>query len=367
MRVLVNIPLSPFFGYGNDGIGLCRALINAGHDVHVLPEAVQAPLPADVAMLLTKPLNGEFDLTIVHLNPGSMKATADLKKASKVLIGWTMWEWSDFAREPEQKNFRKNFEHFDGIVVYDDVSQAALRPYYDGPLPIVQGGFWPEDWPEVIRDYHEDPLYFCMVGVLSPRKNPFAAINAIAELKEEHPEEMEPVRLSLKTTAMGLHPKMEELWPWLRIYFQEWDQDTLRSFYASQHVLLAPSRGEGKNMPALEFQSTGGVVVATAVGGHKQWLNPEYNYPVGYTLESTDHNYPTSLDATIDHEELKATILHIVRNRAEAAEKGKTASAVITAQCNWDKVLERLILTVSEEIPGGKDLYMKAVSTRANG
>lgn len=366
MRVLVNIPLSPFFGYGQDGLGLTRALIRAGHDVSVIPDQVQAPLPEDVALLLTKPITGEYDLAIVHLYPGSLKALPDVKAISKVLIGWTMWEWSDFAREAEAKNFKKNFELFDAIVPYDDVSKAALRPYYDGPMPIVQGGFWPEDWPEVQRDYHEEKFYFCMVGMLTARKNPFAAIQAIAELKEEHPDEMEPVRLSLKTGSFGLHPKMEETWPWLRIYFQEWDQDTLRAFYASQHVLLAPSRGEGKNMPALEFQSTGGTVVATAIGGHKQWLNPEFNYPVGYTLESTDPYYPTSLDATINKEEFKAAILHIVRNRQETAEKGKIAARTIRAQCNWDVVMERLIVRLSEEVPGGKDLYTKAAATNAN-
>lgn len=367
MRVLVSIPLSPFTGYGNDGIGLCRALIRAGHDVHVIPDHVQAPLPEDVALLLTKPVTGEFDLSIVHLGPGSMKAYPDMKAVSKTLIGWTMWEWSDFAREPEAKNFQKNFELFDAIVTYDEVSRDALRPYFDGPMPIVQGGFMPEDWPTMERDYFEDHLYFCMVGVLTSRKNPFAAIRAIAELKEEHPEEMECVRLSLKTTSLGLHPKMEEAWPWLRIYFQEWSQETLKNFYASQHVLLAPSRGEGKNMPALEFQSTGGVVVASSVGGHKQWLNPDYNYPVPVTMESDDREYPTSLDATIDHDAFKATILDIVRNRQQAADKGKLAASVIPAQCNWDAVLVRLFDRLAETTPGGDIVKMKAAMTRANG
>jgi glycosyltransferase involved in cell wall biosynthesis len=360
MKVLVQVPLSPYTGYGNDGIGIARALIRWGADVYLQPTTVQAPIPPDVAYLLTKKLEAPFDLTIAHVNPGQLEANQVMTSNSKMVIGWTMWESTNFATEPNSVKFREAWKNFDAMVAYDDVSRAALADHYDGPILVQQGGYWPEQWPEIERDWDEQNFYYCMVGMLTERKDPFKAIQAFAELKDEYPDEFEPARLSLKTMAPGLHSALQNLHPWLRIYYEVWDDKTLMAFYASQHVLLAPSRGEGKNMPALEFQSTGGAVIATDWGGHKQWLNPMYNYPLNYELKPVDVEHPETFNARADVEHLKALILQTFRNRNEAREKGHIASQVIPAMSSWDSVFRRLFDALAEVGEKGQVVQMKA-------
>jgi glycosyltransferase involved in cell wall biosynthesis len=365
MKVLVRIPLSPFSGYGRDGLGLVRSLIRWGADVYLDPTAVQAPLPVDVASLLTKPLQAPFDLAIIHVDPAQLEATEPMTRSADVVIGWTMWEYSNLHNLRGHSKLKKKWERFDALVAYDEVSAGAMREYYKGPLITVQGGFWPEDWPQVERDWYTDEFYFCMVGNLNARKGPFLAVQAFKELKEEHEDFDKNARLSLKTMAPGLHSAMEQVYPGLRIFYDSWPDDLLRKFYAQQHVLLAPSRGEGKNMPALEFQSTGGTVIATNWGGHKNWLNSAINYPLDYELESLSVTQRDTLWAAPSVPHLKELMLHTFRNRNEAKRKGELAAQIIPGLSSWDRVVERLFLQVSQILPEkGERLWMLASMDR---
>lgn len=364
MKVLVKTPASPFSGYGQDGCGILRALVRLGADVYWQPGAIQAPLPPDVAALLTKTVEAPFDLVLHHVDPTSLEATVAEAQVCPMIVGWTMWEYTNFKNLPGRTKFRKKYQRFNAVVGYDDVTCDGFKEHYKGPILQVQGGFDPEGWPEIERDWNEEQFYYCMIGMLHERKDPFASIRAFSELKHEYPEEFEPARLSLKTQVPGLHSAMEQVYPWLRIYYDIWPTEKVRQFYAAHHVLLAPSRGEGKNVPALEFQSTGGVVIATNWGGHKGWLDPSYAYPLDYSLAPVSPKYPTTLNARADVEHLKELILHTFRNRGEAREKGRLAAQVIPPACSWDAALNRLLLSLKEHVEGGERLWTLAQMAR---
>lgn len=344
MRVLVKTPISPYSGYGQDGLGILRALTNAGHDVYVQPEHVDAPLPFDVARLLTKRLVAPFDVLLHHTSPGQLGLAAEARAAAKVRIAWTMWESTSLT--PQMKNVRllpKKLKSYDLILGYDTVSVEALQPYVrTSQLDVLQGGFWPEEWKPVERNWFSDRFGFAMCGQLHARKDPWVAIQAFQELKTELPEEFDKAELHLKTNQPNFHPAMEECIPKLRVHYDVWPQDVLYQFYGKQHVLLAPSRGEGKNLPALEFQSTGGAVIATNWGGHTGWLNPSFAYPLNYTLVPVDGGHPNCLQARADKDHLKELMLHVFRNRAEVQRKGALASSVIPASMSWDHVISCL-------------------------
>lgn len=365
MKVLVEVPLTPYTGYGNDGIGIVRALLRWGADVYLQAPVVQAPLPPDVAALFLKTAEAPFDLAIVHLNPSEMKAPDVLRANADVVIGWTMWEATNFKNLKGRSQLKKQWKNFDAIVAYDEVSKTAIQEYYSGPVPIVQGGFWSEDWPEMERDYYADEFNYCMLGVLTDRKDPFVAIQAFKELKEEKGEAFAGARLNLKTTAPGLHSAMEKVWPWLRVYYEIWNDKQIRNFYASQHVLLAPSRGEGKNMPALEFQSTGGTVIATNWGGHRQWLDPSYNYALDYTLEPVTPYFPDTLNARASVAHLKELIWDTFQNRDLTRNKAQTAAHIIPGLASWDNVLERFLLRVTDSVDKTKGQKLWTVATMA--
>lgn len=365
MKILLHIPLSTYSGYGNDGIGLTQALLRAGVDVYLMPNAVQAPLPREVAELLTKPLQAPFDMIISHVDPMALEATESLRTGTEMLVGWTMWEYSNLRNAPRRSSMRRRWKNFDALVGYDEVTRDGLAEHYKGPIIVQQGGFNPQDWQPVERDWDDPRFFFCQIGVLTERKDPFVSIAAFRDAREEDPEFAEFARLSLKTSVPGLHSKMEDVFPGLRIFYDAWPQATVRDFYQANHVLLAPSRGEGKNMPALEFMSTGGTVIATNWGGHTQWLHPDYAYPLDYSLAPVSPEFPGTLNARASVEHLKQTMLHCFHNRHEVRAKGQIASAVIPSMCSWDAVVVRLFDKIRELGSKGERLHEAFVSAQA--
>ena len=353
LKLLVKTPLSPYSGYGGDGIGIVRALLAAGLDVYLDPTCVAPPLPPDVAALLTKRLTAPFDLILHHADPGQLRLSPEARRATKTTIAWTMWEYTTLDGLKGRSRLRTNLKNYDAVFGYDPVTVAALTPYTGAAkLGVLQGGFWPQEWPVVQRDWHSTRFGFCMVGALHQRKDPFVAIQAFKELKDEHPQEFEPAELHLKTNVPGLHMAMQEWVPKLRVHYDVWSQEVLREFYAHQHVLLAPSRGEGKNLPALEFLATGGTVIATNWGGHTQWLSNAYAYPLRFELMAEAPATPDCRSARADKDHLKELMLQVFRNRAEAARKGACAAELIPAMCNWDAVIGRLFTRIADLVPG---------------
>jgi glycosyltransferase involved in cell wall biosynthesis len=366
MRVLLKAPVNPHSGYGNDGIGIALALRQAGCDVYLDPTSVQAPLPPDVAQLLTKRLEPPFDLLLHHVDPAQLGLSEGERRSASTTLAWTMWEMSTLDNCSGRSKIRKNLKGYDLVVGYDAVSTGALDPYVSTNAATVQGGFWPKLWPQDSRRNFQHPtLKFCMAGALGPRKDPFVAIDAFRELREEHPDV--DIALSLKTVSPGLHSKMQDWIPGLQIYYETWPEDMMRDFYASHHVLIATSRGEGKNMPALEFMSTGGPVIATNWGGHTQWLSPALGYPLSYSLGPVNPNVPNCLWAKADKDHLKQLMLHAYRHRDELARKGETAARLIPEMCSWPKAIDRLMQKVGEINEKGERVlhHYRAASARA--
>lgn len=360
MKILLTAPLSAYSGYGNDGIGLATALVEAGHDVYLQPSHVSPPLPKIVSDLLMKNLVAPFDLGIIHVDPGQMEVSKEMRRSCDMVVGWTMWEYTTLRNLKNRRTCRTRFKDFNAMFAYDEVSKGALQPYMPKGSPVIalQGGFSAEFWTPQERDWHSDRFSFCMNGALHARKDPFTAIEAFRQLKLEFPEEFEPAELHLHTTVPGLHPKMEDWIPKLRIHYKMWPTETLRAFYGSQHVLLAPSHGEGKNLPALEMLSTGGTVIATNWGGHRVWLHPDIAYPLDYVLRE-EPDAPGCFSARADVDHLKTLMLHVFRNRDEAHQKGDLASRLIPQMYSWDSVADKLMLGL-REVPGGESLFSRS-------
>jgi glycosyltransferase involved in cell wall biosynthesis len=368
LKVLLKAPMSVYTGYGNDGLGIARALIRSGADVYLHPTHVDAPLPEDIAYLLTKRLVAPFDLMIHHVDPAQLGLLNEERNGSKVTVGWTMWEYDSLNNLTGRSKLRKALKNYDLLLGYDTVTEDCFKPYVGKQTAtgVLQGGFLPENWQKVEKDWHSKRFGFCMTGMLSERKDPFVTIMAFKELKEEYPEEFEPAELHLKTMVPGLHSAMEQWVPKLRVHYDSWPESVLKEFYATQHVLCAPSRGEGKNMPALEFQSMGGAVIATNWGGHTGWLSPEYAYPLDYKLMELDGNSAVQ-NARASKDHMKDLMLHTFRNRDEVKRKADLAAEVIPQMMSWDSKIEKLYRKVAELVPGkGDEVYQRAIMSGDN-
>lgn len=372
LKVLVKGPASQYTGYGSDTLGLVKALLNYGADVYLQPTHVDPPLPPEIAGLLTRTLEAPFDLCIHHTDPGQLELTESSRRASVVNVAWTMWEYSSLDNLKSRRSLSKNLSQYDLVLGYDQISEGALAPYVERAqkvrksahpvLSSLQGGYWSSLWKPVERDWTSPRFGFIMLGQLHDRKDPFLAFQAFQELKQEYPVEFEPATLSMKTNIKSLHPAMEIVVPKFRIFYDVWPMSTIKEFYAANHVLLAPSRGEGKNLPALEFMSTGGAVIATNWGGMSSWMSPQYAYPLEYTLRPIDGGHPECMQARASKDHLKALMLHAFRNRAEVKHKAEVASNVIPMSMDWSVVVQQLLRKVKDKIPGaGEKVYNKAM------
>lgn len=379
MKILIKSPFGTYSGYGNDGLSLARALVRWGADVYLQPTWVDVPFPPDLAPLLCKPLEPPFDLIINHWDPGNLGIAEEARRSARCAVAWSMWEFCDSPTNPNsafkffrvgQHNLRERLKWYDLVLGYDPVSVQAMKPYLgpDTPVGVLQGGYEAGQWPVRERDWHAERFGFMMHGALNQRKVPFLAVQAFNELKWEHPEEFAGATLSLHTTTPGLFPEMNNILGHqkIRVFYEMFSDAVLHEFYAANHCLLAPSRGEGKNLPALEMLSTGGTVAATNYGGHTMWLNEQFAYPLPYELQPT---FPGRADgphdARVGLEELKRTIWHIFTHRSEAEQKGKIGAQTIPSMCDWSVVVEDLFRRIRDLVPhNGELIYNMAQKCR---
>lgn len=344
MKIALHCPLGGVTGYGNDGIGLASALIRAGHDVHLSPTSVSPPIAPEVALLLAKFPEPPFDLAVLHADPGGLAALPGRSSVARRAVAWTMWEHDD--PDPAwAERFTEVSQEFTALLAYDEVSERSLAPISKAPTRRLQGGYDPDPWTPVRRDWG-GTFRFGMVGDLGPRKDPFAAIKAFAALKAEHGEDFD-AELHLKTVRPGVFPPaMAEAYPWLHIHLGVWPQQRLDEFYASLHTLVAPSRGEGKNIPALEAMTTACPVIATAVGGHLEWLRDD----LATRVPVVPGMWEGAPWPVADPEALQAAMWDAYTDRTSAREKGERAARAIPAQCSWDAVARRL-LALTDSLP----------------
>lgn len=371
VKVLVRSPFSPYSGYGRDGIEMVTAMERAGLDVYLQPAHVDPPIPRNVAGLLMKELKAPFDIVIVHQDPMSMDLSKEAKAASSVAVGWTMWEYSSFDNmEYNRRSFIKRMRNFDLMLGYDDVTTGCYEKVVPKRKPFpqlatLQGGFEPRNWSYVDRDW-SGTFKFFMLGQLSSRKDPFVAIQAYQELREAgHLADSE---LHLKNNIRTLHPLIEEMCPGIKIHYDTWSTERIVQFYQDMHMILAPSRGEGKNLPCLEFQCTGGVAAATNWGGMANWLSPAYAYPLEFIMApALGGRHPDCLNARAKKEHLKEIMIHAYNNRDEVRQKGKIASDFIAQTCNWDYVVSKLLEKIKDLNQAGAEVYSKWLISKHEG
>lgn len=345
-RVLLKTPINPGTGYGRDGMLMARYLgSNFGADLHLEPKHVGIPLDKDIIYLFGKERPNHFDLAINHEYPGAMCFPEAMPTHADYIVGWTMFEFLSFGEDNEMaEGLRERLEGFDLVLAYDDVSASSLREYAPDPdrLKILQGGYDADSWKtteeEKATRKWDDTFRFCMNGAMNVRKNPWIAIYAFKELKDEYGDKFD-AELHLKTTSLVFPDVLMEWCPGLRIHYAYWSDADLRRFYLKMNCLVAPSWGEGKNLPALEAQTTGIPVAVSAFGGHMQWASKDWAYLMDGPIEE---HAPGMGSIRVSKETMKETMWHIYNNRGEARQKGELASRIIPQQCDWEPVLDRL-------------------------
>jgi glycosyltransferase involved in cell wall biosynthesis len=229
----------------------------------------------------------------------------------------------------------------DLMVVTSPDSLTAFKALDDKvPYTVVPNGIDTEQFDVIDRRDRKGPFRFFSIGMLAGRKDPFATLAAWEMAQQMDPEF--DAELILKTGTTGLHPKIAERYRNVQVIAELWPRHMVKRFYADVDCLVSTSRGEGNNKPAMEFMATGGAVMATDWGGHRNWLHDSSGYPLPGALEPIGPGSPIS-DFRVDVEATARTFLHVWRNQREAHEKGVQAAARIRADLSWEKVCDRFM------------------------
>src|SRR5690606_32348050 len=125
--------------------------------------------------------------------------------------------------------------------------------------------------------------------------------------------------------------------PDVKIQYHRLTHEELVRLYHDSDVLLAPSRGEGNNKPAMEFMATGGPVIASDWGGHQNWLHRDSGWALGGRMVRADAH---SNWFEVSRAELKHAILEAWHHPELVARKGIAARQFISG-FDWSKMAER--------------------------
>jgi glycosyltransferase involved in cell wall biosynthesis len=107
--------------------------------------------------------------------------------------------------------------------------------------------------------------YLLQVGALEPRRGVDLSLAAVASLRKRDPD-LELVLVGARRAPVSA---LEQPPPWVRI--PGWVEDAdLPALYAGAAAVLAPSRGEGFDLPLLEALACGATAVASDIAVHRE-------------------------------------------------------------------------------------------------
>ena len=112
------------------------------------------------------------------------------------------------------------------------------------------------------------PFSICFLYHQLAWKGTRFALEAMRILKDKYPE--------LTVTVFCAYPISEKLPDFIKKFIDP-DQNTLREIYNSNTIFISPSIAEGWPLPPAEAMLCGCVVIATDIGGHREYIDNTIN------------------------------------------------------------------------------------------
>jgi len=260
---------SIFTGYGSGLISLAIEL-DKRMEIGLWLTDTSMGLPRDFTVILERDLPKNYAIYLEFTTPLMCKG----KQTNAYTILYTMWEQTEFLKNVKTELFPQ----YDLIVVPNKANAELFKKYVEPskvavvPLGIDVGKF------KYRKRALTGPIKFCMMGYMSKRKGIDIAIDAFKEVSSKY-----DCYLDIHNTGIRLPEEWYNI-PKCSIVTAPFNPKELLQWYYEHDVMLAVSRGEGYNLPAVEFLSTGGSVVGANFMGQEMWLGSDYAYPINYEI-----------------------------------------------------------------------------------
>jgi len=160
--------------------------------------------------------------------------------------------------------------------------------------------------------------YLLQLGAMEPRRGTDLALAACAGLRSVHPD----LELVVGGEVRGDVPELRTPRPWLRL-LGRLDEQLLPAVYAGATAVVAPSRGEGFDLPVLEALACGAPVVASDISVHREHFAPA-----------------VELFESGNAEALGSALARVI-DGSDNGQRLRRAGPVLAAGFSWDEVARR--------------------------
>jgi sugar transferase (PEP-CTERM/EpsH1 system associated) len=215
--------------------------------------------------------------------------------------------------------------------IYNGVDFSLFAPQTVKPLALLRAR-----WREL-----DGILVAGTVGRLTPVKDQQLLLQALAHLREGHPELSDRLRLLIVGDG-PLYPVLTQMVEQLALQDVVWlagDRDDVSSLLQAMDIFVLPSLGEGISNTVLEAMASGLPVIATAVGGN---------------IELVEEGVNGSLVPVGDHQALSNAMASLLKNDAERSRQGANGRQRVCQRFDWSRTVDGY-LRVYDELVGRSD------------
>ncbi len=313
-------------GYGRLGVKLAAALEAAGVDVF---NGIDAPAgsPGESEHVRENDRRGRTNVACWVSTPSHARGWLDGQYSGM----FTMFETT---RLPE--GFRENLHNFDVVIVPSKQNVELFSSYHPNvkqvPLAVDTAEWVFTERPPIDREFR----FLC--GGSGPRKGTDLAVRAFKTVFKTWPEDGPVPKLVLK------NPRSEDFYgDRIEMVGGKLSDADERAVYASCHVYVQPSRGEGWGLQPLQAMAQGMPTILTDAHGQAEFAH--LGYGLGSTL--TKSGYFIYGDAgdwwEPDFDELCESMRYCYDNWDQAQAKGKQAAVEVANRFTWEATAEAFI------------------------
>jgi len=187
----------------------------------------------------------------------------------------------------------------------------------------IPNGLSADEFQMDIPPEERDPKHIMMLYHEGKWKGSATGIEALSMVRLKEPD--------IRATLFGTSARPDALPPWID-YYQKPERHLLRALYNQSAIFVAPSLSEGWGLPSSEAMLCGTALVATDIGGHREFAF---------------HEETALLSPAQNPQSLSNNILRLVRNptlRVRLAMRGHTYIQRFT----WKRSSDRLEAVLCE-------------------